>query len=94
MKYQGIGIGLWIGSLVNDALFALFPHPVLSALLMLSGLSLFISAVVFTVRAEDERHDQGYSGLGPVGIMAILFSLCGWIVGVYLVSVKRLLLGF
>ena len=47
----------------------------LTLVLFLACISLFISAVVFTVREENSRHESGEHGLGPAGITSILFGL-------------------
>ncbi len=39
-----------------------------------AGWSLFIAGIVMTIRAEDERHDQG-GRLGPAGILAIVVTV-------------------
>ena len=38
-------------------------------------LSLFVAGIVMTVRAENDRHDQGVHGLGPAGVLAILANV-------------------
>ncbi len=53
-------------------------------ILNLLYLSVFIAGVIMTIRAENERHDQGGQGLGPAGIFAIVATVVpSTVIGLY-----------
>lgn len=86
-----IAISLWITLLVN-ILFAYKVHFFPLLFLLVMAFVIWITAIVFTSRAEKERRAQGHKGLGAVGGLAISVSvlygiLCPYFVGVAIAEV-------
>ena len=75
-----VAIVLWTVYFVVDCVGTAFGHRIvqlqwLSWCWSAVSLSLFVAGIVMTVRAENDRHDQGVHGLGPAGILAILTNV-------------------
>ena len=83
MGYKATAISLWIAFAIMILPLAIFPKLLITNLnwgYLPVAMAFFASAIMFTLRAEDERHAQGHSGLGPVGILAIVLTLSAVIV--------------
>ena len=83
-----VAIPLWIVS-VFVPLLILIPED-LSSFTAVAWLSLFVPAVIFTVKEENARHARGERGLGPAGITALVCSLGGpLVIGLVVAEIRK-----
>lgn len=70
-------IVLWVIYAIVDVLLLIIPsvHFVLSGALLVANVSVFVAAVIYTVKEEKARHNSGLSGLGPAGIVAVVITM-------------------
>jgi hypothetical protein len=85
MSNMAAAIALWIVYMVIVCAMHAFAETLqgmkwLRFLVSTVGAVLFTVGVIMTVRAENDRHDQGGQGLGPAAIVAIVTNLAPGIV--------------